>query len=43
MGTKIAAVGLGLSQVGLGYFSPILVPAGAIVFVVGVVFILLDK
>lgn len=43
MGSKIAWVGLGLSPLGLGHFIPELIPAGAIVLVVGVVAIVLDK
>jgi hypothetical protein len=43
MGFKIAAVGIGLSVLGLGHFFPILITPGAIVLVVGVLFITLDK
>jgi hypothetical protein len=43
MGNKIAWVGLGLSGLGLGHFFPILLPVGAIILVIGVILILLDK
>jgi hypothetical protein len=43
MGTKVFFVGIGLSTLGLGYFIPLLIPASAIVVMVGVVMIVLDK
>lgn len=42
-GNKVVAVGFGLSILGLGHFLPVVVPAGAVVLVVGVVLVLLDK
>lgn len=42
-GNKVMAVGFGLSPLGLGAFVPVVVPAGAVVLVVGVVLVLLDK
>lgn len=42
-GNKVIAVGFGLSPLGLGLFFPALVQAGAVVLVVGVVMLLLDK
>lgn len=43
MGNKIMAVGFGLSPLGLGLFFPALIPAGAIILVVGVIAVVLDK
>lgn len=43
MGHKIIAVGFGLSPLGLGYFFPVLLPAGAIILFVGVVAVVLDR
>lgn len=43
MGQTIAWVGLGLSPLGLGYFIPEVVVAGAIILVVGVILMVLNK
>jgi hypothetical protein len=43
MSNKIIWCGIGLSGFGLGYFIPILLPVGAILVVVGVVLLILDK
>lgn len=43
MGNKIFTVGLALSPLGLGFFLPIVVPAGAIILCVGAIAIVLDK
>ena len=43
MGSKVAWVGLGLSPLGLGFFLPEVIIAGAVVLVVGVIMIVLDK
>ena len=37
------AVGFGLSNLGLGFFMPMLVPAGAVIMIVGVVLVLIDR
>lgn len=42
-GNKVFTVGLALSPLGLGFFLPVVVPAGAVVLVVGAVLLLLDK
>ncbi len=42
-GNKVMALGFGLSPLGLGHFIPILIPAGAIILIVGAVMVLLDK
>lgn len=43
MGNKIMAVGFGLSPLGLGFFMPVLLPAAAIIMVVGMLAVVLDK
>jgi len=43
MGSKVAWVGLGLSPLGLGFFLPQVIIAGAIVLIVGVLMIVFDK
>lgn len=42
-GNKVFLVGIGLSPLGLGYFIPVLVPAAAVVVVVGGLMVLLDR
>lgn len=43
MGSKIFFSGLALSGLGLGYFLPVVLPVGAVVVVVGIILIWLDK
>jgi len=42
-GNKVMALGFGLSSLGLGFFLPVVTPAGAILIMVGAVMVLLDK
>jgi hypothetical protein len=42
-GNKVMVVGFALSPLGLGLFFPVIIPAGAVVLVVGAVLVLLDK
>lgn len=42
-GNKVFTVGLALSALGLGYFIPAVVPAGAVVVVVGAVLVVIDR
>lgn len=42
-GNKVMLVGLGLSPLGLGHFIPVLIPAAAIIFVVGAVLAVIDR
>jgi hypothetical protein len=43
MASKVIWTGVALSGLGLGYFLPIVLPVGAIVVLVGVVLLWLDK
>jgi len=43
MSGKIIWTGMALSGLGLGFFLPVVLPVGAIVLVVGVVLMWLDK
>jgi len=43
MSGKIIWTGIGLSGLGLGYFLPVVTVVGAVVLVVGVVLMWLDK
>lgn len=43
MSGKIIWTGVGLSALGLGYFLPIVIPVGAIILIIGVVLMWLDK
>lgn len=42
-GNKVMAVGFALSALGLGLFLPVVIPAGAVVLIVGAVLVVLDK
>lgn len=42
MGNKVMAVGFGL-LFGVGYFLPLVIPAGAIVLILGAVLVTVDK